>query len=132
MDKKGVVGVVSNNGKLLILSKRSDFKDTWHLPSGDVKPNEEPEEAILNRMKEKVDIDIQLKDFIDVLKLPKSSLYFYDCESKTKSVKLNNGSNGFKWIELDKITDFISKDAIEILPTEVKKKLNLHNSYLDF
>jgi len=132
MEKKSVVGVVSNNGKVLILSKRSDFKDSWHLPSGEVKQSEEPEEAILNRMKEKVDLDINLKDFIDVLKLPKSSLYFYECESQTKSVKLNNGSNDFKWINVEKIPDFISKDAINILPIEVKKRLKLHNSYLDF
>ena len=121
--KRGVIAIVKKNGKILLLSKKEGFQTIWQFPTCEVGENEEPESSGLRNMKEKFDLDVELKDFLDLLILPKSTIYFYEFYPTTEELYLPKEFNNFSWVESSKLEDFLLKQTIDILPKEVIKTL---------
>ena len=121
--KRGVIALVKKNGKMLLLSKKEGFQTIWQLPTCEVAENEEPESAGLKILKEKFDLDVELKDFIDLIILPKSTIYFYEFHPTTEELYLPKEFKSFSWVETAKLEDFLSKQAIDVMPKEVVRIL---------
>ena len=121
--KRGVIALVKKNGKMLLLSKKEGFQTIWQLPTCEVLESEEPESAGLKVLREKFDLDVELKDFIDLIILPNSTIYFYEFHPATEELYLPKEFKSFSWVEPSKLEDFLPKKAIDIFPKEVVKAL---------
>ena len=52
--RKGVVGVIINSQKQVLLFERSDRPNTWQFPQGGIKKSETPEEALYRELLEEI------------------------------------------------------------------------------
>ena len=121
--KRGVIAIVKCNRKFLLLGKKEGFQTIWQFPSCEVKENEEPEMAVLARLKENLSLDISLKDFLDILILPNSTIYFYDCSSVSEEILLPKSYKSFSWVEPFELENYLDKKTIDALPKEVIRTL---------
>ena len=44
-----------------------EFKDGWELLGGKIEPGETPQEVLVREIKEKLDIEIEVKDFLETV-----------------------------------------------------------------
>lgn len=62
-----VVAAIIKNDNLILATQRGygDFEGMWEFPGGKIELNETPEEAIIREIKEELDIEIKVTEFIE-------------------------------------------------------------------
>lgn len=66
MKKIRVVAAVIKDGSKVLATQRGygDFKGKWEFPGGKIESGESAEQALIREIKEELDIDIGVKDYI--------------------------------------------------------------------
>lgn len=60
-----VAAIIIDNGKVFATQRGSgDFKDKWEFPGGKVEPGESPEEALIREIREELDTEININDYL--------------------------------------------------------------------
>ena len=107
-----VAGIIKNEeGKILITQR--NFKKAqgglWEFPGGKIEPNETKEDAIVREIKEELDIDIQVENYISekVFNYPEKdiNLIALECKKINGDVKLLEHED-YRWIDNSELGNF--------------------------
>lgn len=123
-----VAAVIKNNGEILCVqrgpSKYDYINEKWEFPGGKVEENETKEEAIIREIKEELQVDISVKEFLLTVEHTYPDFHLtmdcYVCESADKNIHLTEHIN-FKWLNA---SDFTNLDWAEADVPIVKKLQN--------
>lgn len=105
-----VAGIIKKDGKFLLGKRKSggSIGGKWEFPGGKVKKNEALTDALIREMKEELDCDIIVKDFITKKEFSsndhKFSLHAYYIDLNEKNIKYIEHDE-FKWFHLSEITN---------------------------
>ena len=65
---KVVAAIIIHENKIFATQRGyGEFKDGWEFPGGKVEPGETPQEALVREIKEELDIEIEVKDFLETV-----------------------------------------------------------------
>ena len=65
---KVVAAIIIHENKIFATQRGyGEFKDGWEFPGGKIEPGETPQEALVREIKEELDIEIEVKDFLETL-----------------------------------------------------------------
>ncbi len=123
-----VRGVVRRGDRMLIGRKRRDIphplQGQWHFVGGRLEYDESPWRAVIREVKEETGIDVRPLEIIDVfpefLVWPEESgvpsqytlHIIFDCIAEDGELKARDDVEEVKWIKLDEIGDYLSKDTL--------------------
>ena len=116
MKAKGNTAVIYKDGKILI-AKRNLQKDQggkWEFPGGKVEKGETNEEALKREIKEELDADIEVKEYVgeNEFHYPEKDvkLIFYKAELISAKVKLLEHED-YKWIKIEEFSKYDFAEA---------------------
>jgi 8-oxo-dGTP diphosphatase len=113
-----VVGAVIVKDKKIYASQRGygDFKDGWEFPGGKIEKDELPADAIKREIKEELDADIDVEDYLGVIEYqyPKFilHLHLYICSILSGNLTMLE-AEGEKWLDLNEL------ESINWLPADI-------------
>src|SRR3990167_3955727 len=112
--RRGVVGIIfDKNKRLLILHRKLNWSG-WELPKGGVEENENEEEALHREIGEETGLKVEI-----VSKLSYEISYVSDGEVKQKvflarckegAVKLSGEHDNFVWVDFEKAMKLLTHD----------------------
>ena len=113
-----VAAVIEKDGRVLATQRGyGEFEGGWEFPGGKVEAGETPEQAIVREIKEELNADIAVRDFLVQVEhdYPKFhlSMKCYLCTLKDASFQLPE-HHAAKWLDLAHI------ESVEWLPADVK------------
>ena len=95
MDKNYVGILLERKGKLLFQLRDNNDKisnpNTWGLFGGGIEKGETPKQAIIREIKEELDITLDQKRIIPLLKTKKISIFYYALENHQNKFSLHEG-----------------------------------------
>ena len=109
--KNVTVAILVHDGKILIIKrgKNDPLKRRWEFPGGTMEYGETPEECLRRKIKDELDIDVQVGDFFC------ESLYQYDHDSiqllayrvhwMTGEIGLQEHDD-YEWVNSDRLHQF--------------------------
>ena len=60
-----VAAIIEKDGKIFATQRGyGDYKDWWEFPGGKIEPGESPEEALVREIREELDTEISVGDFL--------------------------------------------------------------------
>ncbi|OUN35266.1 8-oxo-dGTP diphosphatase MutT [Lachnoclostridium sp. An76] len=63
-----VAAIIIHEDKIFATQRGyGEFKDGWEFPGGKIEPGETPQEALVREIKEELDIEIEVKDFLETV-----------------------------------------------------------------
>ena len=63
-----VAAIIIHENKIFATQRGyGEFKDGWEFPGGKIEPGETPQEALVREIKEELDIEIEVKDFLETV-----------------------------------------------------------------
>lgn len=130
MLKIAVVGVVNNNGNILI-GKKTAYKENdvlgekWHIPGGKVEEGEHPNSAIEREILEEAGIKVKISKVLDV-RLVKGTdkftiVIWYECQPLDTNIKTSEELSNVKWVPKSQVFSAVDKEAVELFPELVVK-----------
>lgn len=111
-----VAAIIINNNKVFATQRGyGEFKDGWEFPGGKIESGETPQEALVREIKEELDTEIEIKDFLKTVEYdyPKFHLSmdcFY-CRIKSGELVLKE-HEAAKWLTVETL------DSVEWLPAD--------------
>lgn len=112
-----VVAAIIVEGNKVFCTQRGygDFKDMWEFPGGKIEPGETPQQALVREIKEELDTEIEVGEFIQTIEwdYPKFHLtmHCFFCKVlKGDLVLLEH--EAAKWVEKENL------DTIDWLPAD--------------
>ena len=112
-----VAAVIVSEGKIFATQRGyGEFKDGWEFPGGKIETGETPEEALAREIKEELDTEINVDEFIDTIEYDYPSFHLsmdcFWCSIKEGKLTLKE-HEAAKWLDLQTI------DSVEWLPADV-------------
>lgn len=104
-----VAAIMKKENKIFITRRASgDFADMWEFPGGKIEKLESREEALIREIKEELELDIDVLEFLTTIEYDYSNFHLtmhcFIC--KILGGKLNlNAHNDSKWITLDELDE---------------------------
>lgn len=120
-----VVAAIIREGEKLFATQRGygEYKDKWEFPGGKVEENETPEDALIREIKEELEADIAITDYLMTVEYDYPSFHLsMDCFVATlkegSSLRLKE-HEAARWLGPDEL------DSVDWLPAdlEVMEKL---------
>ncbi len=119
-----VVGVVNDNGKILIGRKTHRENDVlsekWHIPGGKVEANEHPNSALEREILEETGIKVVPSRVLDVRVVKKPEKYtviiWYECRPIETSAKASEELSHVKWVPKSQVFTSVDKEAVDLFP----------------
>ena len=63
---KVVAAIILHKGRVFATQRGyGAFKDGWEFPGGKIEPGETPKEALIREIKEELDVEIEVNDFLE-------------------------------------------------------------------
>ncbi len=122
-----VAAVIKDDAKVFATQRGyGEFKDGWEFPGGKVEPNETPEEALIREIKEELDIEISVDEFIYTIEYDYPTFHLtmhcFFCSILDGHLKLIE-HEAAQWVTADTIDDVDWLPADIIIIPLIKKRL---------
>ncbi len=124
---KVVAAIIIDNGKVLACQKANgEFAGGWEFPGGKIEPNETPENALIREIREELDADIKVDQFL--MKVNYDYLNFhldmdsYICSLVSQEIVLVEHAN-FKWLNRSQLDSVNWLEADIDIVNRLKKLL---------
>ena len=109
--------IISDNKVFATQRGYGDFKGGWEFPGGKLESNETPEEALVREIKEELETEIEIVEYLDTVEYdyPKFhlSMACYICKIKCGKLVLKEHEDA-KWLTKDTLRE------VEWLPADIE------------
>ena len=109
--------MIHHNGRILATQRGyGDFKDGWEFPGGKIEPGETSQEALVREIKEELDIEIEVKDFLETVEYDYPGFHLsmdcFWCEIVEGSLELKE-HEAARWLDRESLY------TVDWLPADV-------------
>ena len=113
---KVVAAIIIHEGKIFATQRGyGEFKDGWEFPGGKIEPGETPQEALAREIKEELDTEIEVKDFLGTVEYDYPEFHLsmdcFFCRIKEGKLVLKE-HEAAKWLTADTL------DSVDWLPAD--------------
>ena len=122
-----VAAVIRGEDKIFATARGyGEYKGWWEFPGGKVEAGETPEEALVREIKEELDSDIVVEEYIDTVEYDYPvfhlSMRCYFCKLISGKLTLKEAEES-RWLTRDTIADVQWLPADITILDKIKKKL---------
>ena len=122
--------IIIKDGKVFITQRGyGEFKDKWEFPGGKLESKESGEQCIIREIKEELDANIEVVDFLSTIEYTYPSFHLvmhnYICSLKSSHIQILE-HEAAKFVEPNELitVDFLPADLLII--DKLKEYLNSH------
>ena len=113
---KVVAAIIIHENKIFATQRGyGEFKDGWEFPGGKIEPGETPQEALVREIKEELDIEIEVKDFLETVEYDYPAFHLsmdcFFCTIKSGELVLKE-HEAAKWLTVETL------DSVDWLPAD--------------
>ena len=113
---KVVAAIIIHENKIFATQRGyGEFKDGWEFPGGKIEPGETPQEALVREIKEELDIEIEVKDFLEAVEYDYPEFHLsmdcFFCVIRSGELVLKE-HEAAKWLTAEKL------DSVDWLPAD--------------
>ena len=113
---KVVAAIIIHDNKIFATQRGyGEFKDGWEFPGGKIEPGETPQEALVREIKEELDIEIEVKDFLETVEYDYPEFHLsmdcFFCVIRSGELVLKE-HEAAKWLTAEKL------DSMDWLPAD--------------
>ena len=113
---KVVAAIIIHENKIFATQRGyGEFKDGWEFPGGKIEPGETPQEALVREIKEELDIEIEVKDFLETVEYDYPAFHLsmdcFFCVSRSGEMVLKE-HEAAKWLTVETL------DSVDWLPAD--------------
>lgn len=113
---KVVAAIIIHENKIFATQRGyGEFKDGWEFPGGKVESGETPQEALVREIKEELDIEIEVKDFLETVEYDYPEFHLsmdcFFCTIKSGELVLKE-HEAAKWLTVETL------DSVDWLPAD--------------
>ena len=113
---KVVAAIIIHENKMFATQRGyGEFKDGWEFPGGKIEPGETPQEALVREIKEELDIEIEVKDFLETVEYDYPEFHLsmdcFFCAIKSGELVLKE-HEAAKWLTVETL------DSVDWLPAD--------------
>ena len=132
-----VVGVINYQGdiekyqgKYLIGRKvqtHGILAGQWHLPGGEIKEEETPQEALRREIGEETGLDVAISTHLCTHNSPilNRRVDYYECAVFSNHAQAGSDLDAVKWVKKRKVAEKCGDRAVALWPQEVRSYFNL-------
>ena len=112
-----VIAAIIIHGNKIFATQRGygEFKDGWEFPGGKIEPGETPQQALVREIKEELDIEIEVKDFLETVEYDYPEFHLsmdcFFCTIKSGELVLKE-HEAAKWLTVETL------DSVDWLPAD--------------
>ena len=111
-----VAAVIRKEGAFFATQRGyGEFKDGWEFPGGKIEEGETPQEALVREIKEELNIEIEVRELLDVVEYDYPNFHLsmdcFICKIKSGELVLNE-HEAAKWLTKDTL------GSVEWLPAD--------------
>ena len=113
---KVVAAIIIHENKIFATQRGyGEFKDGWEFPGGKIEPGETPQEALVREIKEELDIEIEVKDFLETVEYDYPDFHLsmdcFFCSIRSGELVLKE-HEAAKWLTVETL------DSVDWLPAD--------------
>lgn len=113
---KVVAAVIIHNNHIFVTQRGyGEFKDGWEFPGGKIEPGETPQEALAREIKEELDTEIEVGDYLETVEYDYPSFHLsmdcFFCTIKSGELVLKE-HEAAKWLPAENL------DSVDWLPAD--------------
>ena len=113
---KVVAAIIIHENKIFATQRGyGEFKDGWEFPGGKIEPGETSQEALVREIKEELDIEIKVKDFLETVEYDYPGFHLsmdcFFCTIKSGELVLKE-HEAAKWLTVETL------DSVDWLPAD--------------
>lgn len=113
---KVVAAIIIHENKIFATQRGyGEFKDGWEFPGGKIEPGETPQEALVREIKEELDIEIEVKDFLETVEYDYPEFHLsmdcFFCAIRSGDLVLKE-HEAAKWLTVETL------DSVDWLPAD--------------
>ena len=113
---KVVAAIIIHENKIFATQRGyGEFKDGWEFPGGKIEPGETPQEALVREIKEELDIEIEVKDFLETVEYDYPEFHLsmdcFFCVIRSGELVLKE-HEAAKWLTVETL------DSVDWLPAD--------------
>ena len=111
-----VAAIIIHEDKIFATQRGyGEFKDGWEFPGGKIEPGETPQEALVREIKEELDIEIEVKDFLETVEYDYPEFHLsmdcFFCTIRSGELVLKE-HEAAKWLTAERL------ESVEWLPAD--------------
>ena len=111
-----VAAIIIHENKIFATQRGyGEFKDGWEFPGGKIEPGETPQEALVREIKEELDIEIEVKDFLETVEYDYPEFHLsmdcFFCTIRSGELVLKE-HEAAKWLTAERL------ESVEWLPAD--------------
>ena len=124
---KVVAAIIIHENKIFATQRGyGEFKDGWEFPGGKIEPGETPQEALVREIKEELDIEIEVKDFLETVEYDYPEFHLsmdcFFCSIRLGELVLKE-HEAAKWLTVETLDSVDWLPADQGLVEEIRKYL---------
>src|SRR5699024_12573100 len=127
---KVVAAIIIHENKIFATQRGyGEFKDGWEFPGGKIEPGETPQQALVREIKEELDTEIEVGDYLETVEYDYPSFHLsmdcFFCTIKMGDLVLRE-HEAAKWLTVETLDDVDWLPADKVLIEQIKRYLMKH------